>query len=161
MTSETEKKEFELKGKHVLAIVVSAFSIIIGVNLFMAYSAVGTFPGLETKNSYVASQKFDAQKAAQVALGWDVAARIEGETLILDIKDAGGKPITVKSIYGLFGRATHVKDDQEPEFSQGPNGAYVAQVGLLDSGNWNLRLNAVAEDGTSFQQRIPLYIKPD
>ncbi|WP_298561142.1 FixH family protein [uncultured Aliiroseovarius sp.] len=159
MTEKSEKKEFELTGKHVLAIVVTAFSVIIAVNVFMAYSAVGTFPGLETKNSYVASQKFDAQRTAQEALGWDVSAQIEGETLVLDIKDAAGDPVAVKSLYGLLGRATHVNEDQEPEFSQNSTGAYVAQVGKLGEGNWNLRMNAVAEDGTSFQQRIPIFLK--
>ncbi|MHA6266202.1 FixH family protein [uncultured Aliiroseovarius sp.] len=158
MVDETEKKEFELTGKHVLAIVVSAFAVIIGVNLFMAYSAVGTFPGLETQNSYVASQQFDQQKAAQEALGWDVAARVDGETLILDIKDQAGEPVEVTSLYGLLGRATHVKEDQEPAFSQGSNGAYMAQVGLLGEGNWNLRLNVVADNGTTFQRRIPIFI---
>ncbi|WP_371168224.1 FixH family protein [Aliiroseovarius sp. 2305UL8-7] len=159
MTSETEKKEFELTGKHVLAIMVTAFSIIIGVNVFMAYSAIGTFPGLETKNSYVSSQKFDAQKAAQLGLGWNVSAHIEGAQLVLDIKDTSGQPVEVASLYGLFGRATHVKEDQEPEFVQNPDGTYVAQVGTLGAGNWNLRLNAVAQNGTSFQQRIPIYVK--
>ncbi|MCK8483631.1 FixH family protein [Aliiroseovarius sp. S2029] len=158
MANPSEKKEFELTGKHVLAIVVSAFTVIIGVNIFMAYSAIGTFPGLETKNSYVASQQFDTQKAAQEALGWDVTVDVDGETLVLDISDKAGDPVTVKSIYGLLGRATHVKEDQEPAFSQGSNGVYLAQVGPLGEGNWNLRLNVIAEDGTSFQRRIPIFI---
>lgn len=158
MNNPTDKEEFELTGKHVLAIVVSAFAVIIGVNLFMAYSAIGTFPGLETKNSYVASQQFDVQKAAQDALGWEVAADVDGEILVLDIKDQAGDPVVVKSIYGLLGRATHVKEDQEPTFDQGSNGVYLAQVGALGEGNWNLRLNVIAEDGTSFQRRIPIYI---
>ncbi|MCK0139527.1 FixH family protein [Aliiroseovarius sp. F47248L] len=158
MASSQDKKQFELTGKHVLAIVVSAFAVIIGVNLFMAYSAIGTFPGLETKNSYVASQQFDVQKAAQDALGWDVAADVDGEMLILNIKDQAGEPVTVKSIYGLFGRATHVNEDQEPSFDQGSNGVYLARVGPIGEGNWNLRLNVVAEDGTNFQRRIPIFI---
>lgn len=161
MTRNSDKTEFELTGRHVLVIVVSAFSLIIGVNLFMAYSAIGTFPGLETDNSYVASQKFDKQRAAQEALGWDVSARIEGETLRLEIKDESGAPVTVKSVYGLLGRATHVKEDQEPVFQQDNAGAYVASVGSLGGGNWNLRLNVVAQDDTSFQQRIPIYLRTD
>lgn len=160
MANSESKKEFELTGRHVLAIVVSAFAIIIGVNLFMAYSAIGTFPGLETDNSYVASQQFDKQRAAQTALGWDVAARIDEEMLILDIKDkTTGAPIMVQSVYGLLGRATHVKDDQEPVFEQDNTGAYVANVGKLGAGNWNLRLNVLAHNGTSFQQRIPIYLR--
>ncbi|MDA5095178.1 FixH family protein [Aliiroseovarius sp. KMU-50] len=158
MSDKTEKKEFELTGKHVLAITVSAFALIIGVNLFMAYSAIGTFPGLETDNSYVASQQFDQLKSAQVGLGWDVEAKVDGETLVLGIRDADGIPVEVKSIYAIFGRATHVKDDQEPAFSQSATGDYRANVGQLDFGNWNLRVNIQAMDGTAFQQRIPIYI---
>ena len=48
-----------LTGKHVLAITLVAFGVIIGVNVLMAVKAVGTFPGLEVANSYVASQDFD------------------------------------------------------------------------------------------------------
>ena len=43
----------EIKGWHVLAAFVLAFSVIIGVNLTLAFNAVRTFPGLEVKNSYV------------------------------------------------------------------------------------------------------------
>ncbi len=159
MSDQTDKKEFELTGKHVLAITVSAFALIIGVNVFMAYSAIQTFPGLETDNSYVASQQFDRLKAAQLGLGWEVAAKIEGETLVLDIRDKDGEAVEVKSIYGIFGRATHVKSDQEPNFSQSSTGAYVADVGKLDPGNWNLRVNIKSMDDVAFQQRIPVYIK--
>jgi len=58
----------ELTGKHVLGITVGAFSIIIAVNVLMAFKAVSTFPGLEVANSYVASQTWDADMAAQKAL---------------------------------------------------------------------------------------------
>ena len=58
MTSATRK----LTGWHVLAIFTAAFGVIIGVNLTLAFNAVATFPGLETGNSYVASQSFDARR---------------------------------------------------------------------------------------------------
>lgn len=57
-----------LTGRNVLAIMVSAFTVNIGVNLTPAYQVVATFPGLETKNSSVASQSFNADRAAQEAL---------------------------------------------------------------------------------------------
>ena len=59
----------ELTGRHVLAITLAAFGVIIAVNMVMAVKAVSTFPGLETPNSYVASQRFDRDRAAQAALG--------------------------------------------------------------------------------------------
>ncbi|MAM62175.1 MAG: nitrogen fixation protein FixH [Maritimibacter sp.] len=159
MTHEAPDTGKKLTGWHVLAIAVGAFSIIIGVNVFMAVKAVGTFPGLETKNSYVASQKFDGDRAAQEALGWDVVPTMTGETLMLMITDeVTGLPVRVKEIGGVLGRATHVADDQEPFFTRTMSGAYTADVGDLDFGKWELRLEAVAEDGTPFRQLIELYV---
>ncbi|WP_370272721.1 FixH family protein, partial [Pseudooceanicola nitratireducens] len=65
---------FRLKGWHVLAGFTAAFGIIITVNLVMATQAIRTFPGLEVKNSYVASQEFDDRRAEQQALGWTIFA---------------------------------------------------------------------------------------
>ena len=50
----------EIKGWHVFATFAAAFGIIISVNLTLAFKAVATFPGLEVRNSYIASQSFDA-----------------------------------------------------------------------------------------------------
>lgn len=141
----------EIKGWHVLAGFVGAFSIIITVNLTLAFNAVKTFPGLEVKNSYVASQSFDDDRAAQEALGWDVGARLDGNNLVLEILDQNG-PIAPEIVSAVFGRATHVGQDQIPEFVFA-DGAYRAPV-EAGAGNWNLRLKARAEDGTLFQQRI-------
>jgi len=122
----------------------------------MAFLAVGTFPGLETKNSYVASQKFDADRAAQLALGWDVKASVEGPELILSITGPDGKAVDPATLKGTLGRATHVGDDLTPVFTF--NGAeHVAPVDLAP-GNWNLRMIATAADGTEFRQRIVLYV---
>ncbi|WP_255552143.1 FixH family protein [Maritimibacter dapengensis] len=149
----------KLTGWHVLAIAVIAFGIIISVNIFMATKAISTFPGLETKNSYVASQKFDGDRAAQAALNWSVKPTMTGESLMLMITDeATGMPVRVKSIGGILGRATHVNDDQEPFFTRTMSGAYTAKVGALDYGKWELRLEAVSEDGTPFRQLIELYV---
>lgn len=159
MTYDAPDTGKKLTGWHVLAIFVGAFAIIIGVNVFMAVKAVGTFPGLETRNSYVASQKFDTDRAAQEALGWDVAPTLSGETLMLMITDqATGLPVMVRDAGGILGRATHVADDQTLSFKRTMNGTYVAEVGALDFGKWELRLEAVADDGTPFRQLIELYI---
>ncbi len=70
MTQEYQSDFVPMKGKFtgrkMLAIVVAFFAVIITVNLFMAYKAVGTFPGLVVKNSYVASQEFDRNRTAPV-----------------------------------------------------------------------------------------------
>ncbi len=147
----------ELTGRHVALIFVTAFTIIIGVNLKLAFSAVDTFPGLEVKNSYVASQSFDARRTAQQALGWQVSAHTTAETVVLTIQTTDGAPVQVQSLTATLGRATHVQDDLTPSFSF--NGtAYVAEA-PLGAGNWNIRMTAIAQDGTPFQQRVPLLVK--
>ncbi len=149
--------ERQFTGRHAAMVFVGAFSVIIGVNLVLAWSAVRTFPGLEVKNSYVASQEFNERKAAQTALGWIVSAHHKGGLLILSITDKSGQPVQVASLDAILGRATHVKDDVLPDL-QFDGTAYVAPVELAD-GNWNIRMKATAADGTEFAQRVILRIK--
>lgn len=132
------------------------FIVIIGVNIVMARNAIGTFPGLETHNSYVASQEFDARRAEQEALGWAVSADVLENELHVTITDTTGAPVGVQAISGVFGRATTVRDDQEPEF-RFDGERYVAPV-EAGPGYWNLRLEATAPDGTLFTQRIEVVV---
>lgn len=147
----------ELTGRKVFLITATAFGVIIAVNFTMAYKAVSTFPGLETKNSYVASQSFDRDRAAQLALGWDVTAAVRDGHLVLSIRDSSGVPVKPVELAGTFGRATNVSQDQTPVFTfDGQD--YVAPV-QTSPGNWNLRMVATAEDGTEFRQRVVVYVK--
>lgn len=147
----------QLTGRHVLMIFGGAFGVIISVNMLLAYSAVSTFPGLEVKNSYVASQQFNDRKAAQEALGWTVRADAVAGQVVLQITDAQGAPVRVGALQAVIGRATHVGDDITPEFIF--DGArYVAPVDL-GAGNWNIRMTALAEGGTTFSQRVILHVK--
>ena len=141
----------ELTGRKVLFMTCAAFAVIIGVNLTLAWKAVSTFPGLEVKNSYVASQGFDAARAAQLALGWDVSATLEDGTLTLAFLQDGA-PVRPTITAATLGRATHVADDITPDFTW-TGEAFVARPDLAP-GNWNLRLEAEAPDGTPFRQRV-------
>jgi nitrogen fixation protein FixH len=145
-----------LTGKHVALIFGGAFAVIISVNLTLAFNAVRTFPGLETKNSYVVSQAFERERKAQLALGWDVALDYDAGALRLSIRDEAG-PVFPKITQATLGRATHVNQDITPEFAAQYN-AYEAEIGTLEPGNWNLRLVAEAEDGTRFRRRIVLRV---
>ena len=150
-------KKRELTGWHVLAMFVTAFSIIITVNMVLAVSAVRTFPGLEVKNSYVASQSFDRDRVAQEALGWTVSAEMDQAFLVLRIEDDLG-PVAPEITRATLGRATHVGEDRELSF-RFDGTAHFAGAADLAPGNWNLRLAAVADDGTRFQQRIVLRVR--
>ena len=149
--------ERQITGRHVFLGFAAAFGLIIAVNVYMAFSAVSTFPGLEVKNSYVASQEFNERKAAQEALGWTVTAVHLKGMLYLNINDENGTPVVPKELHAVVGRATSIAEDVEPAFTF--NGqAHVAQIDLAD-GNWNIRMKAIAEDGTEFIQRVILHVK--
>lgn len=134
---------------------VAAFGVIIAVNLTLAFQAVRTFPGLEVKNSYVASQSFDADRDAQEALGWVVSADVDHDLLKLVILQ-DGTGIAPQVEEATFGRATSVVADQTPDFTFDGN-ALVAPVSA-GPGNWNLRVKLRAANGVLFQQRIVVHI---
>lgn len=147
---------WELKGWHVLAMFLAFFGTIVGVNLFMASMAVGTFPGVEAKNGFVASQSFQERRAAQEALGWSVGARLADGVLEVAFTDSEGAPVEVSSMEAIVGRPTHVNADQSPDFTY-RRGVFATPMELPE-GNWDVRLVAVAPDGTEFRQRVSVVI---
>lgn len=63
-------------GRHMAAIMVAFFGVVIAVNVLMANLAVGTFGGIVVENSYVASQHFNRwldEAGAEEKLGWHAA----------------------------------------------------------------------------------------
>lgn len=156
MTQETPKG-FRMTGPKVLAIMIGAFGTIIAVNLTLAWSAVSTFPGLEVQNSYVSSQNFNAELAAQQELGWDVTAEVAEGELVMSITGPDGNPAQVATLDAVLGAATHVRDDQRPDFVF-LDGAFRAPIDITP-GNWNIRLRATTADGTEFRQRVVLHVQ--
>ena len=146
-----------LTGWHVFAMFAGAFAVIIGVNLTLAFQAVATFPGVVTKNSYISSQHFDADRVAQDGLGWTVGASVTGGLLHLTITDANGVPVEPTVVGATLGRPTHVNDDITPAFSW--NGTDLTAPVTVRPGYWTLWLDLTAKDGTPFRRRIPMQIK--
>lgn len=147
----------ELTGRHVFAITASAFAVIIAVNVFMAVQAVSTFPGLETKNSYVASQEFDAKRDAQLALGWQAEASYADGAVTLVFRDQDGRAVAPETVDVLIGRTTEARDDITPTFVLAGD-AFRADADLA-RGKWMMRVQATAPDGTPFLQRLELIVR--
>ncbi len=152
-----EKTEKPFTGRKFLMIVIAFFAVVIAVNVTMAVKAVKTFPGLEVSNSYVASQTFDKDRAAQEALGWVVEPSYERGFLSLVIRDRGGLPAPVSDISVLVGRTTMANEDVRPEFRYS-GGIFSAPV-ELGHGAWLIHLEAKAQDGTMFRQRLDLFVE--
>ena len=73
------ESKFRLKGWHVLAGMIAFFGVIFSVNAFFITTALRTFPGEETRRSYVQGLAYNdviAERQAQAALGWSAAVNL-------------------------------------------------------------------------------------
>jgi nitrogen fixation protein FixH len=149
----------ELTGRHVFAICAGAFGVIIAVNVLLAVKAVSTFPGLEVKSSYIAGQDFDDRKEAQIALGWQVDSHWDPATreILLTFTGPDGALVRVEELRVLVGRPTEAQEDRFPTFRRVASG--YAAAADLSPGRWMLKVEAVALDGTRFEQRRDLMVK--
>ncbi|NDV01276.1 FixH family protein [Pseudoroseicyclus tamaricis] len=141
-----------LTGRAVFAMFAGGFGIIIAVNLVLATNAVRTFSGLETPNSYVASQSFDARRAAQEALGWEVTADYAPGSLLIDLTDATGLRVA-QPLALTIGRPTEELDDTSYDVTPGD-----ALPLDLAPGRWRLDLTAEAPDGTPFERHLVIEV---
>jgi nitrogen fixation protein FixH len=147
----------ELTGRHVFGITAGAFGVIIGVNLLLAWKAVSTFPGVEVASSYAAGVGFDARRSAQVALGWDVAAGYQAGALRVDFHDAEGL-VRPRDLTVMVGRVTGAADDRTADMIWDGIGFAVPMD--LGPGLWRVDVAATAADGTAFQRRLELRVRP-
>ena len=146
-----------ITGLKAFAIFSSFFIVIIAVNVTLAVQAVRTFPGLEVRNSYVASQTFDAERKAQEALGWSAHAALVGSELVLTIAGPDGAPVQGTTVSATLGRATVRDFDQAPAFAFDGT-AWRAPVSV-GPGQWHVALEAVSPDGTPFRQRLDIRVE--
>ena len=97
----TRRKTSEFTGRHMALVFVCGFAIVIAVNLFMAYKAIGGFHGVVVNNSYVASQEFNGwleQAERSRALGWEAIPerREDGRVVLTTAGVPEGATITAQ-----------------------------------------------------------------
>ncbi|PIV72820.1 MAG: nitrogen fixation protein FixH [Rhodobacteraceae bacterium CG17_big_fil_post_rev_8_21_14_2_50_65_11] len=149
----------ELTGRKMLMIFGGGFAVILGVNLFMAFSAIRTFPGLEVSSSYADSQDFDVRRDAQEALGWTAEVSLDEEAgiLTLHLLDSAGNPAVPAEFQALLTRPTNREHDQLLDLTRN-SGAFVAPVDIAP-GRWRLRLTGTARDGTDYRHNITFSVQ--
>ena len=143
-----------MTGRKVFALFALGFGTIIAVNAALAVNAVRTFPGLEVRNSYVASQHFDEERAAQEALGWQAETRVDEGRLVISLTGKDGAPVEPSVLGVTIGRPTTDAEDRELKLLR-DGAAYVAAM-PGGAGAWQVRIAARSDDGTPFRQRITI-----
>lgn len=139
-----ERKPAEFTGRHMLAIMLAFFGVIIAVNLVMATLASKSWTGLVVKNTYVASQQFNRKAEAgrkQAALGWSGELAIRGGEIRYVLRDRAGSPVEVLGASALFRRPAYEAEDQTIALEASEGGAFVARHSLRD-GVWIAEIDA-------------------
>ncbi|WP_043978511.1 FixH family protein [Novosphingobium sp. P6W] len=148
-------------GRHMTAILVAGFGVVVAVNFTMAGLASLTFGGVVVENSYVASQHFNRwldEAEKEKALGWRiearwrsdgrVTARIDGPAAATGTAFAAAK-VTATARHPL-GRLA----DVPLTFRRDESGEWVS-TGQLPAGRWTLRFD-VEGGGRSWRTQQPI-----
>jgi nitrogen fixation protein FixH len=143
-TRSTKQRTFT--GRHMLAVMVAFFGVIVAVNLTMATFAMKSWTGLVVQNSYVASQEFnDRARAgrAQAALGWDVELAYSGGELRYRVVRENGTVVALTGLEVALGRPAYEAEDSTIALSPTGDGGFGSNVKLGD-GQWIVRVSADA-----------------
>ncbi|WP_346426927.1 FixH family protein [Novosphingobium sp. PC22D] len=141
-------------GKHMSAILVGGFGVVIAVNFTMATLANTTFGGVVVENSYVASQEFNGwlDKAERSrALGWKAQAvrRPDGRVAIA-LEGVPSFPTVTATARHPLGRLP----DIALSFQSDGDGNVVSRE-TLPAGRWDIRI-AIEAGGHAWRGEEPL-----
>lgn len=146
---------FQLRGWHVLAMILAFFGAVIAVNVVFAVVAVQSFPGEDVRRSYLQGIQYNdtlAERQAQAALGWTATAALspnaEGVALEVVLTDRDGAAIDGARLSGEMQWPTTDAFDRPATFEALGNGRYVARFADLQPGRWRLRAHAEREAGS-------------
>ncbi|MDE2578349.1 MAG: FixH family protein [Hyphomicrobiales bacterium] len=148
----------ELKGWHVLAILLAFFGTVASVNFVMIRSALATFSGEVTKHPYEEGLAYNKQIAAatvQNGLGWVVdahATRDAGGMAAVDyrVRDKSGAPVAGLDARLHFAWPTDMKRDKHVMLAETAPGVYTVRE-PLGAGAWDLEFSASRNGAIVFQ----------
>jgi nitrogen fixation protein FixH len=126
-------------GRHMAALFVGGFGVVIAVNLVMASFAVASFHGTVVDNSYVASQQYNgwiAKAEASQALGWQAvpSRRVDGRVVVETLMVPEGAALTATAERPLGAR-----EETALAFTPDGGGRWVSTERLAP-GRWQLRM---------------------
>ncbi len=160
-------KPFELKGGHVLAMIVAFFAVVAAVNATMMTVAIRTMPGLDARNGYDESQGYNRQIAAARARderGWhaDTAVSLKGDVahVSLSLVDSAGQVLPEARVVARLRHPTDRRRDREIVLAGG-GASFAGDAPGISEGFWDLVIEArSATDGAaSFVSRQRVRLK--
>lgn len=160
MHGEMAGKQKQFTGWHMLAVIVTFFSVVIAVNIWLAVSSARTWTGLVVPNSYVASQEFNTKQKialARQAAGWQGGFDYLDNQVVFHLVDAKGQPIDLEGVHVEINRPVGIKGDTTLELVRQPDGGFSAPL-ALESGVWNAEIVALIKGEPDYEHRARFVI---
>ena len=149
----------ELKGWHVLVMILAFFGVTIGVNTIFVSYALSTFAGEDVKQPYQKGLEYNdklASKQAQAALGWQatIAARREknGESVfVVRLVNAENQPLSALDVDLQLRHPANAYLDRSLKLMPLGDGVYEARVADLKRGQWDVMASTQSNENVAFQ----------
>lgn len=148
-------------GRHMLAIMVAFFGVIIAVNVTMATLANTSWTGFVVRNSYVAGLEFNRKAEEgrrQAALGWTSRIEIASGKLVFALTDAAGQPVHAAGGEATFRRPVSDAEDVTVALAPSVVGTLAAAVDIAD-GSWIIEFNVDAGQGTPWHEMERVHVR--
>ncbi|HWC62367.1 MAG TPA: FixH family protein [Rhizomicrobium sp.] len=138
-----------LSGRGVLIWLSAFFAVIIAMNVYFVTLSVKTFSGEDEADPYLQGVEYNetlARRAEQARLGWHAeisANRLPSGQLQITarILEAGGRPQKDVSLKGELRHLADAGRDRPLIFRQSRPGTYVAVIGDVTPGSWEVLVN--------------------
>lgn len=157
---------FELKGRHVLGLLLAFFGVTIAVNAVFATYAVSTFSGEDVSKPYLRGLDYNttiAERAAQQGLGWSAeigAVRGPQTDVTVSVRIVGhdGVPKDDLKVEAKLRRPTDASLDRTFAVDAAGKGTYRAVQNGVSPGQWDVIARATSANGDVFeaQRRVVL-----
>lgn len=158
MTPHQTSPDRRFTGRHMLAIMLAFFGVIIAVNVTMATVAGMSWTGFVVRSSYVAGLEFDDKVAAarkQHALGWSAVLSIAGGKADFRLVDAHGATIPLRAATLTLRSPVSDARDVTIAFSETDG---MAELAITD-GAWIADVQAETSDGTPWREARRIHVR--
>lgn len=150
----------EIKGWHVLAMLLAFFGVTIAVNTALTIYAIGTFSGEDVPKPYLQGLDYNRTleaRAAQHALGWTatISGTRDGADAAIAAHIAGrdGSPKSMLTAEAVLRRPTDARLDRTVPLVQMGDGNYEARVKDVAAGAWDIIVRAKDDSGAFEAER--------
>ncbi len=157
MMADTKTPRFTIKGWHVLVAMIVFFGTVIAVNTVFITVALQSFPGEETRRSYVQGLDYNEvieARRAQSELGWTAGANLADGRALIEVLNSKGEPVTGLRLEGTLQHPADMSQDRELVFTEVREGVYAASIADLDEGQWTLAAAADGDTPFSVEARL-------